>query len=182
MGDMRAGESRTLLLTVRTGTVYVPIPIVNSEYEARFTGGPVSTGPPVSTRIIPLPKLSVAKIGPELIVGGELLEYVLEVMVDDGPADDVVVTDQVPGGTSFVAASHDGTIVDGTVTWSLGRMEADTTVRLLLAVRVAPTPFDEWVVNADYAANHSRGAGERGPPVVTQVRATTKLYVPRAER
>ena len=70
----------------------------------------------------PAADLSITKTDTaDPVVAGQDLTYTL-VVPNDGPSDatNVVVTDDVPAGTSFVRADSGGIEAGGTVTWNLG--------------------------------------------------------------
>jgi uncharacterized repeat protein (TIGR01451 family) len=73
------------------------------------------------------------------VTAGEHLTYTLTAS-NDGPADadDVVVTDDIPSGTSFVSASNGGTLSSGTVTWNIGTMAPGSSANLTVVVAVDP--------------------------------------------
>jgi uncharacterized repeat protein (TIGR01451 family) len=73
------------------------------------------------------------------VTAGENLTYTLTAS-NDGPADaeDVVVTDDIPSGTSFLSASNGGTLSSGTVNWSVGTLASGASVNLTLVVAVDP--------------------------------------------
>jgi uncharacterized repeat protein (TIGR01451 family) len=73
------------------------------------------------------------------VTAGEHLTYTLTAF-NDGPADadDVVVTDDIPPGTSFVSADNGGTLSSGTVTWNLGTIASGASVNMTLVVAIDP--------------------------------------------
>ena len=71
------------------------------------------------------------------MIAGEDLTYTL-VVANDGPSDatDVVVSDDVPAGTSFVSADGGGIEAAGTVTWNLGSLADGATATVHVTVHV----------------------------------------------
>ena len=53
----------------------------------------------------------------------------------DAPARNTVVTDVVPAGTAFVAASAGGKFANGAVTWSLGTLQPGGSAKVSLTLR-----------------------------------------------
>lgn len=79
---------------------------------------------------------------------GEILTYTVTVTNDaDDPAAGVVLTDEVPEGTVYVAgsASNGGTQAGGVVTWNSGTMAPDQTITRTFQVRVATEEGSEFV-------------------------------------
>jgi uncharacterized repeat protein (TIGR01451 family)/fimbrial isopeptide formation D2 family protein len=70
---------------------------------------------------------------------GDELTYTVSV-VNDGalPVADVVATDALPAGVTFVSATGGGTAADGTVRWSVGDLAPGAEVRYTVVVKVAP--------------------------------------------
>lgn len=90
----------------------------------------------------PILKTIQAEIGgsvPGLAEPGETLRYQIPVRNDSPHAVSTTVTDPVPLGTSFVAASHGGALVGSTVTWTLN-LPAQTLTTLTLDVLVEAQP------------------------------------------
>jgi len=74
----------------------------------------------VTTTITPTADLVASKVGPATATPGAPVTYAITVR-NDGPAvaTDVVVTDTLPAGATFLSASDGGTVANGVVTWPL---------------------------------------------------------------
>lgn len=69
------------------------------------------------------PGIAVRKTGPAVASVGATLTYRIEVSNSgDLPADGVVVTDEIPEGTSYASSSAAGQLVAGRLQWQLGRL------------------------------------------------------------
>ncbi len=88
------------------------------------------------------------------VVAGDDLTYTL-VVTNDGPSDatNVVVTDAVPTGTSFVSADGGGAEAAGTVTWTLGTIASGGTVTLHVTVHVHPDRTAALSMTADVSSD-----------------------------
>jgi uncharacterized repeat protein (TIGR01451 family) len=86
------------------------------------------------------PDLSIDKtVDVSQAVPGQTVTYTIKVRnTGTGPATDVVVTDPLPAGTSFVSATAPCTHAAGTVTCSLGSVPAGATITLTLKVKLDP--------------------------------------------
>ena len=108
------------------------------------------------------------------VIAGEDLTYTL-VVTNDGPSDatNVVVTDDVPAGTSFVSADGGGIEAAGTVTWNLGTIAdgASATVHVTVHVNEART--------ADLS-NTAGVASDQGDPDPSDDEATEPTTVDEA--
>lgn len=97
----------------------------------------------------PDPALTIEKF--QAVGGGDLTKETLDVVAEDtvtyrlvvtnsgkGPARDVTVRDAVPEGLAYVdgSASDGGSLVDGTVTWELGALEAGGSRTVSFQVKV----------------------------------------------
>jgi uncharacterized repeat protein (TIGR01451 family) len=121
-----------------------------------------------TTTVVAQTDLSVTKTAPSAVEAGALLQYDLSV-ANAGPSDanSVVVTDQLPDGTTFVAADQGGAFDQqrGQVNWSLGAIPASAlTVHLHLTVRVAP---DRTTALSNTACVSSSGTTPRRCATVT---------------
>ncbi|MDQ6615780.1 MAG: SBBP repeat-containing protein [Actinomycetota bacterium] len=112
------------------------------------------------TSYISKDRLSIAKTAsPTLVAGGGPITYTLAVQNPGtvGPATGVTVTDPLPAGVTFVSANAtQGTCAQsaGTVTCSLGRMAANTTATVTVAV-TAPTISTKLTNTATVAAHET---------------------------
>ena len=103
-----------------------PPPVEHRERGLRLPGpdpGPTTTDTE-PTAVADSADLSITKTdSADPVIAGEDLTYTL-VVTNDGPSDatNVVVTDDVPAGTSFVSADGGGLEAAGTVTWNLGTL------------------------------------------------------------
>lgn len=71
-------------------------------------------------------------------------------------AAEITVTDKVPDGTEFVAASEGGKLADGKVTWSLGEREPGTSGTVSLTVKVT----NDAVTTVENQASITIGKGD----------------------
>lgn len=85
---------------------------LNSLYEA---GCVTEEGQPVVT---------LSKSGPDTITTAQVTWSVEYANTGSGPALALVLTDTLPAGATFVAASDGGTFANGTVTWNIGDVPA----------------------------------------------------------
>jgi uncharacterized repeat protein (TIGR01451 family) len=126
-----------------------------------------------TTVTISLPDLSIAKSGPGEVEPGELITYTL-VVANNGSAaaTTLVITDVLPSGATFVAASDGGSLVGGTVTWAVPNLEAGQVVTRTFTVTARAT-----ITNSEYGVTCAEGIGATGStPVTTEVKY--KVFLP----
>jgi uncharacterized repeat protein (TIGR01451 family) len=145
--------------------------------------GSTLLGNGADTVIVGQADLVVAKAGPDSVVVGDTLTYVLTTTNQTGGAAfTVVVRDSLPAGVTFVSASRSGTFSSGVVTWpavdSLGsggvltdtvRVSAPASLGTLLnRGRAASATHDPSTSNNDGTAPSSQKSTQViGPIVVT---------------
>src|SRR6185436_6742463 len=66
------------------------------------------------------PNVEIEVLGPDVTATAEISYSVIYRNLGEGPALNLVVTDTLPAGATFVAASDGGTFAGGTVTWNVG--------------------------------------------------------------
>jgi uncharacterized repeat protein (TIGR01451 family) len=97
----------------------------------------------VATTSLPADLSITDSDSPDPVTAGADLTYTLTVhTAGPGDASNVMVSDPLPAGTSFVSASGGGSLSAGTVTWSLGTIAAnavDKTLSLVVHVDAAQT-------------------------------------------
>jgi uncharacterized repeat protein (TIGR01451 family) len=120
------------------------------------------------------------------VVPGELITYTLAVGAQDGAVSDVALTDRLPPGTLFVAASgeHTRSGPDGIVfTWQLGDLTDGQLVTRTLTVRVPLDIADgTQISNVDYLATASDAAPVGGLPVHVRAQKPKQVWLPIARR
>ncbi len=74
----------------------------------------------------------------ELVKAGDTISYTIAVtnVRDTDALENVVVTDPVPAGTTFVSAANGGQLIDGVVTWNIGSIAAGQTKLVSFTVTV----------------------------------------------
>ena len=112
---------------------------------------------------------------------GEEITYTIEVS-NNNPiaAVNVVVTDALPEGVSFISASHDGDYAEGThaVTWSLGNIAADDMVSLTLVVQANTDLADNsTVINVAIAENDNADFPAESNPAQVSITAMADLMI-----
>ncbi|EIM72767.1 hypothetical protein A3SI_19451, partial [Nitritalea halalkaliphila LW7] len=151
LGELAPAAERVLTLTVGVpanvpmGTVITNIANADSDNEPN---GPVNSDPNEVT-VETLANLAISKQSTTArAVAGENLAYTITV-TNNGPSDaqEVVVTDPIPMGTTFVSADMGGMLENGIVTWNVGTLPAGETVTLSLVVLVDADLADGTVIS-----------------------------------
>ncbi|MGY6558297.1 MAG: T9SS type B sorting domain-containing protein, partial [Nitritalea sp.] len=130
------------------GTVIRNIAVADSPDDP---DGPKENAPDPDTdvRVETLANLAIMKRSDTPVaIAGENLAYTITV-TNNGPSDaqEVVVTDPIPVGTSFVSADMGGMLANGIVTWNVGTIPAGETVTLSLVVLVDANLADGTVIS-----------------------------------
>jgi len=118
-GSLDAGQSREFTATVnatRSGRY-------SNKAMAESSMG-ISTESEMVATVVTAPVLAISKDceGTEYV--GRDLDYSVTVRnTGDGPARDVVVTDTLPAGVSFVSASDGGSASGNSIVWNIGTLE-----------------------------------------------------------
>jgi uncharacterized repeat protein (TIGR01451 family) len=82
------------------------------------------------------PSLTLNKSGPDSTTSADVSWEIVYVNGGEGPALDVVVTDTLPAGATFVSASNGGTFANGTVTWNVGDVGSNRSGILTVTVQL----------------------------------------------
>jgi uncharacterized repeat protein (TIGR01451 family) len=103
---------------------------------------------------------------PVEVVPGGLITYTLALSADQPIDKSITLTDTLPLHTSFVSASHGGTLNGSVVTWTIPSLAAGAiTTRTLVARVDQSTGGDAVIVNAQYGASDGTDPPTGGPPV-----------------
>ncbi len=153
LGVIEVNKSATITIHARidadvpTGTVITNTAMVRaSQPDPDPTNNTSST--PVD--VITLTDLSILKLDqPDPATPGTIMTYTLTV-VNHGPSDaqDVVVTDALPAGLTFVGSSPANTTGPAPLTWNLGALAAGETTQITLWVMIAPDVTDPFTNTA----------------------------------
>ncbi len=82
------------------------------------------------------PSLVVRKTGPATATVGSTMRFCIEVCNSgDMPATDVVLSDTIPNGTTYVSSDPAGTVLGGAVQWQLGTLEAGQSKTVAIDLR-----------------------------------------------
>ena len=174
LNGLAAGQTVSRTLTVQVlpdaadGTT-----ISNASYRASATDAPTVNGTPVNVTVRgavtgALTLSKTANPGTEVTVG-QPITYTLTVGAQNTTLNDVSLTDALPLGTEFVAAS--GTYTrsgpeNNIVSWNVGTLTAGGSATRTLTVRVLPGTADGTTIsNASYQASATGAATVNGTPV-----------------
>ncbi|HLX71756.1 MAG TPA: SdrD B-like domain-containing protein, partial [Verrucomicrobiae bacterium] len=139
LGTLANGAVSNVTVTVTAPTSGT---LSNTASVTSPTSDPNSTNnvtPSVTTTVTPVADIGLGKTGPASVLATSNLTYTISV-TNFGPsaASNVVVTDTLPAGVTFVSASGNGVNNSGTMNWSLGTL-ANGAVSNLTVTVTAPT-------------------------------------------
>ncbi len=155
-------------LTVRvnitsTGT------IVNDNYAVLSDDVAQVRGEPVTTQLGKLDFLELDKFASSsIVIPGDFITYTLTITNSHAllNATNVVLTDKIPLGSTFVSATAPYTLDADVIRWDFASLEASSTINVELVVRVDFTTSGS-LTNADYSVYSDQAALVQGAPVTT---------------
>ncbi len=113
--------------------------------------------------------LTISKSAPASVVSGQNLTYTITYgNAGSDNATDVVISDALPSGTSFVSATDGGVVSSGVVTWNIDGVSAGVTGQTV-SLTVAVSAISGSVNNTTYSIQANGVLPVSGPPVVTTV-------------
>jgi uncharacterized repeat protein (TIGR01451 family) len=153
-------------------TVNLPAPVLT----ATVLVSPTGTVTPAATVFLPLitklaahspvgvPTLIIAKTAPATATMGAPITYTLRITnIGLAPATNLVITDAIPSGASFVSGGN--AVSGGVVSWTLPTLAGGTATQMSFVVTATTT-----ISNSDYRVSASGGISATGAmPVVTVV-------------
>jgi uncharacterized repeat protein (TIGR01451 family) len=165
---LAGGESQTVALVVQVSLAASGV-ITNSDYGVRSDDIPLTPGEPVGTTVAPF-TLGLDKTGPAAIIPGGLMTYTLTVSNPHpfAPQHNLLLTDTLPAGTSFVSATQPHTLAGDTVEWRYASLGPGESQSVELAVQAWITATGA-ITNAEYAAQSDEVALTTGKPVQTEI-------------
>jgi serine protease AprX len=160
-------EGRTVEIVVQTPPNATGS-VVNSQYGVRSDDVDPVTGPPVATSIVPY-SLGMQKSAPPAVTPGGLVTYTLQVtnLHPTAIQHNLVLTDTLPAGTTFVTATLPYVINADTVAWMFPNVQNEKYRRVNLVVQ-APDTNGATITNQDYGAATDESAVS-GAAVITEV-------------
>ncbi len=169
---LEGGDELALTLEVTvSGALRDGDQIVNDGYEVQAPGQVAVGGAPVTTTVGVLRVAIEKRAWPDPVHPGEWLTYTLMITNEGAPLAGLVVSDEVPVGTTFLScAGAPCREVDGTVTWGPDSLAVSSTAIYTLVVTVSPDlAHGDAVVNARYGVQVEGLPFQAGPPVTTSV-------------
>lgn len=102
--------------------------------QAKSEGG--MTADATAAVVVKQPVLTIAKTATETQFAGRNIDYAITVTnTGDTDAANVVLTDAVPAGTTFVSATDGGQLVGSTVTWNMAKLAPNGSAKVGMTVR-----------------------------------------------
>ncbi|MBN1260862.1 MAG: DUF11 domain-containing protein, partial [Anaerolineae bacterium] len=187
-GDVRwtgktapVGDALTVRFTVRVDS---PLPngtlVVNDDYGVTCAQGASTTGAPVEVTVTSSPQLTISKTAShDPVQAGALLTYTITaVNTGNANAGGSVITDVIPVGTTFVAASDGGKLQGDRVEWTDKVVPSGGDLELTFTVRVdSPLPNGTLITNAAYGVTCACGCHAVGAPVEATVESAPVLSI-----
>ncbi|RMF26766.1 MAG: DUF11 domain-containing protein, partial [Chloroflexi bacterium] len=148
--------------------------IINDRYEVQAPGQAPVVGAPVTTTVGVLRVALEKRAWPNPVHPGERLTYTLVITNEGAPLAGLVVSDEVPVGTTFLScAGAPCREADGTVTWGPDSLAVSSTATYTLVVTVSPDlVHGDVVVNERYGVRVEGLPFQSGPPVTASVVAS----------
>lgn len=178
LGAVTPGENGTVSVSV-TVNALGGTSITNSGYSIS-SGTQTVNGAVITTLVIapaPPPPLIVSMTAaPQPVMTGAVLTYQISITnPSDTAATNVVVTDALPAGTSFVSATGGGTASDTAVQWNLGTVPPGGSIAFVLTVRVTAMPGAVISNSGATALTTGRSTGSSGVVQTTVTAPTASL-------
>lgn len=149
--------------------------IVNADYVVSADNGAGATGSNSVTTVVGDPDLAIVKTGPATAFINKNITYQLTVSNSGNmTATNLMVTDALPAGATYVGSASGGVLVGSTVQWSVPSLAPGAHIILDFTVRRSTAGT---VVNATYAVTAFGGFGATGSAVVTTVVGNPALAV-----
>ncbi len=167
-GDLQPGESKTVRMKLKAskGGLY------KTRAEATAQGN-VSATADYSVRVF-VPMLVLTTSGPEMRYAGRTVEYEITVVnKGDGPANNLLITDVIPPGATFVSATDSGEARQGMVVWNLGMLKPSASKKVSVKLKLNSIGTTVNKVNSKayctYASAESETAVKGIPAILLEV-------------
>ncbi len=162
--SLEHGETTNFTFSVEVGDVPSGTIISNESYQVSAAGGDISAGE-VHTSTVLDPILSLSKeTRPDPPGSNRETTYILTLLNAGSLATDLVITDAVPAGTTYVSGGSES---DGVVTWEWPRLETAASTQFTFTVYISDVA-DIPLVNSHYGVCSAEGICQQGQ-VLTSV-------------
>jgi uncharacterized repeat protein (TIGR01451 family) len=185
LGTLAAGASGSAQMVVRVAS---PLgngtTITHATYSIDSAQTSPVSGAAVTTTVTSSPILSIALAeAPDPVAAGANLTYTLSYSnTGNANATGTIITDALPANTTFVSATGGGTYSAGTVSWSLGNLNAGASGSVQLVVRVASPLADGTVItNGTCSIRSTQTVAVPAAAVTTTVTSTPILTLTQAD-
>ncbi len=171
LGTLTSGQISNVLLTIMAPVSGTLTNVASVGPLSNDTNPANNVTPPVITTVTPLADLGLGRSGPAGAVYGANFNYTISV-TNFGPstATSVSVTDNVPAGLVFVAASADWTTNGNQVIWTnLESLVSGMTTNLTLTVNSSSVGIVTNIVSGSSATPDPNLTNNEALPVVTTI-------------
>ncbi len=159
------GQTTNFTFTVGVGDVPSGTVIRNESYQVVAAGGDISAGEVhTSTVLTPIFLLS-KETRPDPPGSNREMTYILTLLNVGSLATDLVITDAVPTGTTYVRG---GSEAGGVVTWEWPRLDTGASTQFTYTVYISDVA-DVPLVNSDYGVCSAEGACQQGEALTSIV-------------
>src|SRR5207247_278360 len=144
---------------------------------------PVS-GTAITTTVSSQPVLTISKAdASDPVNAGSNITYTLSYSnTGNANASGVVITDTVPGNTSFVSATGGGSVSAGVVTWTIGALNAGASGSVQMVVQVAsPLANGTVITNATFSVDSNETTPVAGVAITTTVTSSPVLTISKTD-
>jgi uncharacterized repeat protein (TIGR01451 family) len=163
-------DARSVDLSVRVDITATGM-ITNEDYAVQSDQVAPVRGAPVTTPVEELNLLALHKDASALIVmPGDLITYTLTItdVHETIPATNLVLTDTLPVGTTFISATSPYTLTGDIARWEFPSLDAQGSLNVIMVVRV-DVAASGVLTNFDYGVSSDQVAFLQGAPVTTRV-------------
>jgi len=186
------GETWSVELVVGVPADTTGEAVENLAYGVRADGVTAVSGPPVSTPIQPLPapQLHLLKeVSASSADPGDVLTYTLTVsqtgsrpsvaaLSPQADVTNLVLTDTLPVGTTFITATLPFTQDGETIVWNRASLAAGDVWAVQLVVQIPLLTDQTAVFNEWYGVQGEGVTAVSGPPVATLINPSYRVYIP----
>src|SRR5206468_3822336 len=185
IGALAAGGSGSVQLVVQVASPLANGSVItNATFSIDSNETAPVAGTAITTTVSSSPVLTLSKTdAPDPVNAGSNITYTLSYSnTGNANASGVVITDTVPGNTTFVSATGGGTLAAGVVTWNIGSLNAGSSSSVQLVVQVtSPLPNGTVITNPTYSIDSTETAPTAGAAITTTVTSSPVLAISKGD-